>query len=221
MRDVPESHPGVDTHPTADRILDVAEALFAERGLAGTAVRDIAAGVGLNPASLYNHFTSKQELYEAVLERGIRPLLELLQRASNSEADRDWGERVIEDVMAHLQQRPHLPRLIQHEAVSGAAHLSRLARRWILPTVSQALAAVKREHGSAGWEDDELPLLVVAWLNIVVGHFAMAPLFAEVFDEDPLSKENLARQTRFLGKLARRLGAEQPADEEKIERETD
>ncbi|MEE8580920.1 MAG: TetR/AcrR family transcriptional regulator [Myxococcota bacterium] len=199
------SLPKGELHPTADRILDAAEELFAERGLAGTAVRDIAARVGLTPASLYNHFESKQVLYEAVLERGIRPLLSLLQEASAGDPERDWGEHVIEAVMAHLGSRPHLPRLIQHEAVSGAAHLSRLARRWILPTLSQALAAVKREGGLARWDEEELPLLVVAWLNIVVGHFAMAPLFAEVFHEDPLSEKNLARQTRFLRKLARRI----------------
>ena len=47
---------------TRDRILDAAEELFAERGLAGTAVRDISNQVGLTPASLYNHFSGKQSL---------------------------------------------------------------------------------------------------------------------------------------------------------------
>ena len=42
-----------------------------------------------------------------------------------------------------------------------------------------------------------------AWLNMVFGHFAMAPMMSEVFDDDPLSRENHARQTRFLPKLAR------------------
>ncbi len=41
---------------TRDRILDVAEALFAERGFAGTSVREIAAKADLTAASLYNHF---------------------------------------------------------------------------------------------------------------------------------------------------------------------
>jgi len=57
-----------------------------------------------------------------------------------------------------------------------------------------------------------------AWLNMVFGHFAMAPMMSEVFDEDPLSPENLARQTRFLRKLARLMlagrsliGEESPA----------
>ena len=48
---------------TVDRILDAAEGLFADRGYAGTAVRDIAAAVSLNPASLYNTGTGTGTTY--------------------------------------------------------------------------------------------------------------------------------------------------------------
>ena len=58
--------------PTRGRILDAAELLFASHGFTGTAMRDIARSVNLNPGSLYNHFSSKQVLYEAVLERGCK-----------------------------------------------------------------------------------------------------------------------------------------------------
>ena len=62
---------GIESESTRERILDVAEALFAERGLAGTAVRDIAREAGLTAPSLYNHFDGKHALYEAVLVRGV------------------------------------------------------------------------------------------------------------------------------------------------------
>ena len=41
---------------TAERILDAAENLFADRGYAGTTMRDVSAAVGLRTPSLYNHF---------------------------------------------------------------------------------------------------------------------------------------------------------------------
>jgi AcrR family transcriptional regulator len=194
--------PGVTT---ADRILDAAESLFAERGRAGTAVRDIAARADLTPASLYNHFASKQELYEAVLERGIRPLVEILERAAAADPGPGFADEIIETVMEQLGKTPHLPRLIQHEAVAGGEHLARLAKRFILPPVTQAMAAARRDASATSWEDDELPLLVAAWLNMIFGHFSMAPLLGEVFGFDPLEPDQLARQTRFLRKLAQRL----------------
>lgn len=52
-----------------DRILDVAEALFQERGYTAVTMRDIAEAVGMRQASLYYHFPSKEELFVSVRER--------------------------------------------------------------------------------------------------------------------------------------------------------
>ena len=194
---------------TRERILDAAEALFAERGLSGTAVRDIAAGVGLSAPSLYNHFAGKQELYEAVLERGVRPLLDLMQELPARENTIEAREALIGSIMRHLSRRPHLPRLVHHEVVSGGVYLSKLARSWIRPILEHGIAEMKRGDDSH-WDEQEYPLMMTAWLNLVFGYFAMAPLLDVVFDSDALSDENLARQTRFLQKLARVMAEGHP-----------
>lgn len=48
-------------------ILAVAKVLFADKGYHGVSVDDIARRLGVSPAVLYQHFTSKEALYEAVL----------------------------------------------------------------------------------------------------------------------------------------------------------
>lgn len=189
---------------TPDRILDAAEALFAVHGLAGTAVRDIARAVGLTPASLYNHFEGKQAIYDAVLERGVMPLLSLLRELPSREHTARDFEDIIDGIMAQLSSRPYLPRLIQHEVITGGPHLQILARNWFRPILEQGIAELERDPDN-GWEPDEYDLVMSAWLNMVFGHFAMAPMMREVFEYDPLSPENLARQTRFLRKLARMM----------------
>jgi AcrR family transcriptional regulator len=196
----PEARPGEDTR---ERILDCAEVLFAERGLAGTAVRDIAREAGLTPASLYNHFDGKQALYEAVLARGVLPLLELLRSLSAGGLD-DGADDTLGAIMAHLARHPRLPRLIQHESLTGGAYLSKLGRRWLRPLIEQGLAAMKSEPDSP-WSEDEHPRVISAWLYLIFGHFTLAPVLGVVFDEDPLSPENVDRQTRFLRKLARNM----------------
>ena len=128
-----------DAPVTRDRILDAAEALFAERGFAGTSVRDIASNVGLTAASLYNHFPSKDALYAAVLERGIRPLIELLRDRPSGPPAPDAAEQLVAAVMEHLASRPRLPRLIYHEVVAGGGHIAELTRDWVAPALAQGL----------------------------------------------------------------------------------
>ena len=200
------------TLPTRDRILDAAEILFSERGLAGTAVRDIATRVGLNPASLYNHFPSKLALYEVVLERGIHPLLEILREVAQRDDLENGGEQIIDRLMGHLENAPHLARLLHHEAVTGGVHLGRLARVWVKPLAAEAVGILKQKAGSE-WAEEDYPLLIAAWIHLIFGHFAMAPLFDEVFDRDTLSRANLARQTHFIRELTLLMLGRHPSQE--------
>lgn len=62
---------------TKDRILDVAERLFAHQGFAATSLRDITSEAGVNLAAVNYHFGSKEELLAATLERRLRPVNEL------------------------------------------------------------------------------------------------------------------------------------------------
>ena len=61
---------------TKDRVLDVAERLFAEKGFAQTSLRDITAEAGVNLAAVNYHFQSKDHLIAAVFERRIGPINE-------------------------------------------------------------------------------------------------------------------------------------------------
>lgn len=60
---------------TVNRLLDVAEVLFAEYGFAGTTVRDIAAKAELNQALINYHFMNKQGLFKAIFERRAKELV--------------------------------------------------------------------------------------------------------------------------------------------------
>jgi AcrR family transcriptional regulator len=59
---------------TKDKILDVAESLFARDGYKGTSIRAITGRAGVNIASINYHFGSKKALLEAVIKRRILPL---------------------------------------------------------------------------------------------------------------------------------------------------
>lgn len=54
---------------TADRILDVAEAMFAEHGYKAVSLRSILRECGANIAAAHYHFGSKQQILEAIFAR--------------------------------------------------------------------------------------------------------------------------------------------------------
>jgi TetR/AcrR family transcriptional regulator len=65
-----------------ERILDSAEKLFVEKGYTGTSINDIAEEADFSRTSIYQYFTSKEEIYLHILERYTEPLTERLQQAT-------------------------------------------------------------------------------------------------------------------------------------------
>ncbi len=53
---------------TKKKILDVALTLFSEKGYGNVYVGQIAEGVGIKAPSLYKHYKSKQDIFEAILD---------------------------------------------------------------------------------------------------------------------------------------------------------
>lgn len=59
---------------TKDRIVDAAELLFAEQGIAATSLRSITQRAGVNTAAVHYHFGDKLALVQAVVSRRIAPM---------------------------------------------------------------------------------------------------------------------------------------------------
>lgn len=80
-----------------ESILSAAQGLFANKGLHGVSVDEIARAVNVSPAILYRHFNSKQALYDAVLEKFS------CQRQSYVDTIVNHGTR-FEDALAGMTQ---------------------------------------------------------------------------------------------------------------------
>ena len=74
--------PVTDALGMRERILQSAVELFAARGFHGTSVRDLAQAVGIEAASLYYHFPSKQVLLHVLFDQIMNELLDTLRLAT-------------------------------------------------------------------------------------------------------------------------------------------
>ena len=70
-----------DRDERRETILKIAHAAFLEDGYAATSMSSIAARVGGSKATLYNYFSSKEELFAAVIEERCRDFHEMLYDA--------------------------------------------------------------------------------------------------------------------------------------------
>jgi AcrR family transcriptional regulator len=96
--------------PAAERrevIIRVATEVFAERGYDGASIDEIARRSGVSAPVVYDHFASKQDLYERLLERTRDELLAV------------WREHLFTDEPASVR----IPRAIAAWAVYVETHL--------------------------------------------------------------------------------------------------
>lgn len=184
---------------TRDVILDAAERSFAERGFAGVSVREIAAEAGLkNQASLYHHFKNKRALYEAVLSRGMTPLISVVVESGSSAQAPGRDETFLDRMVTYLAEHPHLPRLIQRAGLDDSKYLRNALTRLLRPFYTEGLNVLAAAGGP--WRPEELPHLAAGLYHLIFGYFANSGLLEAVLQEDPRSPEAIARQRRFLHK---------------------
>jgi AcrR family transcriptional regulator len=88
--------PGINT--TRQAILDAARTRFASDGFAATTIRRVAADAGVNPSLVMQFFTSKEELFAAVMSISPKSLARISTVFDGP--DEHLGERV---VRAHLE----------------------------------------------------------------------------------------------------------------------
>lgn len=98
-----------------DLILDTAARLFRAQGYAATSLRTIAAACGMQAASLYHHFGSKDEIVGEVLRIGVERVADEV-RAAVAVLPADADARTL----LHTAVRAHLSTLLElHDYTSA------------------------------------------------------------------------------------------------------
>lgn len=198
--------------PTREAILDAAERLFSAHGVDGVAVRDLARELGLTPSSLYNHFPGKQALYEAVLERGLQPIVEAVAMAWHGELRRESVAATVDVLVTHLAEHPNLGRLLQRALLEESSSVQALMARWLSPLYNEGVAVVEQAAATSGWEPEEVPHMALGLFGLVFAYFVNGEALRRsgTWGGDAFGDAALAVQRRFLEKSIFRLLGPRP-----------
>jgi AcrR family transcriptional regulator len=97
-------------------ILEAAARLFAEQGLSGADVQQLADRLGVGKGTIYRYFPSKEELFRAAVDRGMRGLNEYVEAEVAGVADPLARiERAILAFLVYFDEHPELVELFIQE----------------------------------------------------------------------------------------------------------
>jgi AcrR family transcriptional regulator len=143
-------------------VLDAAVAAFAERGTAGASVEVIAAAAGINKALVYEHFSSKDELFAAAVVRERDRLVDFVAVRYGRSVGLPLRERVRGRFHAFLDFSAAHPTGLQLLALPEAAMVLTAAGRG---SANADLARhLTAEFDAAGLPTGELPAILAAML---------------------------------------------------------
>ena len=134
----------IQTKGEATRIAieDAAVELFMERGYHATSMRQIAEHTGLALGGIYNHFSSKEELFEAIIvdKHPYKKILPLILEAQGDTAE-DFLKNAMRIVITELGREPYYLKLMMIEFVEfngghGAAMLKEIMPK-VFPVFEQ------------------------------------------------------------------------------------
>jgi len=121
-----------------EAILNAAMQLFCDRGYHGTSMRQIARQAGIALGGIYNHFSSKEQIFVAVLYR-YHPVFRLIPQLSNTPAENleSFIQGAAQAMVASFDGRVDFIKLMFIELVEfDSVHLPELVRM-VMPRVHQ------------------------------------------------------------------------------------
>ena len=197
---------GPGTPDTRTAILNAAEPIFAERGLAGARIDAIARAAGVNKALIYYYFKSKDALYLAIVERHMKEFstqaLELLS------SDRGVRDKVLDYVSMHfdfIAGRTEYPRLFQRFMMADSRPFMRIRQRYFAPVARKFQAVIAQGIRSGELFASDSTHTAISLVALTVFYFSAAPVLkAAGIINDPYRKSQLARRKKEVLNFARR-----------------
>jgi len=150
-----------------ERILAAAETLFAEHGFAAVSMSAIGEAAGVCKANVFHHFTSKNELYVAVLRNACRASVQHLDDLSRNAAP--LTERLPQFAHAHLEnllEHGQVTRLMLRELLSDNPRLGQELAETVYGEKFSRFVAILRAGQQAGELRADIDPAMVATLLI-------------------------------------------------------
>ncbi len=193
---------------TVERILATAEKLFSEQGFDAVSMNAIAEAAGVCKANVFHHFTSKNELYIAVLRNACRDVSQHLDELGGDALP--LAARFTQFTCAHMQhilEHDQATRLTLRELLRGdTGHGQELAEKVYGEKFSRFVAILRAGQSAGALRDDIDPaavatILIGANLFFFQAHAVLRHFPDVTFTQQPERYSNMVADVLLRGIL--------------------
>jgi TetR/AcrR family transcriptional regulator len=194
---------------TKDSILIAAERLFSENGFDATSLDAIGDDVGIQGTAILYHYSTKRDLYEAVLDRIFTPFVDEIGALLETEGPlEDRLVAITSAMVRYAARRPGAARLILRETSAGSADVKEIMGSAVAPHWKRSVEVLESKPDGDVVVD---PLMV--W-NIIIGavcfYYAAGPTIGGL-SYDPSEPQRTAAFEAVMMDMTRSLCAGRPA----------
>jgi len=203
------SNPATQRQPSRDKILDRAEELFARRGFAGIGLAEVAEQVGLSKSSLFHHFSSKAQLYAAVMARILdRIEAELMRSLADGGGPLKRLERWLDVVIDVLAAHPTYARLLlrslfEDDELTGALPEEQAVNATLSRIVGAAHRLLREGITQGVFRPVSVPHMVQSVIGLTVFHFASGEFGEEIIGRPLYAASEVRRRKQEVKGLIR------------------
>ncbi|HEY5884565.1 MAG TPA: TetR/AcrR family transcriptional regulator [Pyrinomonadaceae bacterium] len=157
------------------QILRVAVGLFSKKGFGGTTTKEIAQAAGVSEAMVFRHYSTKQELYTAILDHkacsgdAMDPK-ELVAEALQEKDDWAVFHRLALGALEHHEADPEFQRLLLHSALEGHELAQMFFEKFVERVYAMLGSYIAGRQRDGAMANIDPAIIVRSFIGMIVHH---------------------------------------------------
>lgn len=150
-----------------DELMNAAERLFLDKGIAATSVDQVVAAAGVAKGTFYLYFNSKESLLAALQDRFVLLFCELLQQAMDKHRPDQWRARLRAWVKAGMDG--YLDHVALHDVIFHEFHPEDRRKMNDNAVIDQFIAFLSAGHEAGAWAVEDPRITAIMLFNALHG----------------------------------------------------
>lgn len=162
-----------------DAIVRSAIDTFARYGFRGSTIKRLARDAGISEALVYRYFSSKEDLFEAVLDYLVRQAEPVTPENGETLDDRCFLQKLAEGIYAHYSNHPEEVRILLYAALQGHSLSRRYYERQLRIYYDLIVERIQKGQEEGKYREANPEVTARAFLGMLNYHVMVRTLFRD------------------------------------------